>query len=66
MKFGVLYGIGSCILGWMLLKPIKNPMTHPRRYPWSGLGKKFDRLMVGGMIWCKQRGEWGPITCYIG
>ena len=66
MKFGVLYGIGSCILGWMLLKPIKNPMTYPRRYPWSGLGKKFDRMMVCGMIWCKQRGEWGPITCYIG
>ena len=52
-------------LASMLLKPIKNPMTYPRRYPWSGLGKKFDRMMVGGMIW-NGEGREGPITCYIG
>ena len=54
------------LLGWML-KPMKKPRTHLASEcsaklalceVWcSGLGKKFDSMMVGGMIWCKQRGE---------
>ena len=56
------------LYSWLdVIEANKNPRTHLASEcsaklalceVWcSGLGKKFDSMMVGGMIWCKQRGE---------